>query len=57
VRAQAIPDGERSRYDQLLELTDTAALASAATEIDRALRDLNVEYEAKRASGRLERIS
>jgi hypothetical protein len=52
-----IPDVEASRYDLLLELArpaaDTRSLAILSTAFDRALADVNVEYAAKRASGRL----
>jgi hypothetical protein len=51
-----IPDVEASRYDLLLEPApgaDIRSLAILVTAFDRALADVNVEYAAKRASGRL----
>jgi GH3 auxin-responsive promoter len=52
-----IPDVEASRYDLLLELTrpadDVRSLSGLRDAFDRALRDVNVEYAAKRVSERL----
>ncbi len=52
----ALADQDERRYELLLELE--GAISAAAEEricheIDQALRALNLEYEAKRASGRL----
>jgi hypothetical protein len=53
-----IPDVEASRYDLLLEPSppgaDSRSLIALRSAFDHALADVNVEYAAKRASGRLE---
>jgi hypothetical protein len=51
-----VPDVEAARYDLLLELTqptERTGLARFAAAFDRALTEVNCEYEGKRASGRL----
>jgi len=52
-----IPDAEAARYDLLVELTRPAerpeALAAFVAAVDRSLVEVNIEYEAKRASRRL----
>ena len=54
---RVIPDVEQARYDLLLELerppAGPSALADFAAAFDSALAAANVEYDAKRASGRL----
>ncbi len=50
-------DAENSRYELLLELPpplpDAASVARLAAALDACLAELNLEYRAKRASGRL----
>ena len=48
-----LADEERSRYELLLECEGTFDIAALAGAVDARLGELNVEYQAKRASGRL----
>jgi hypothetical protein len=54
---RVIPDVEAARYDVLVELATASPgrpqLAEFVSAIDRGLAAVNVEYRAKRASGRL----
>lgn len=53
----ALADETARRYDLLLEPDRSVTVGAAATlaaDIDRHLRGLNLEYDAKRASGRLD---
>ncbi|MCE2392276.1 MAG: GH3 auxin-responsive promoter family protein [Proteobacteria bacterium] len=50
----ALAERERSRYTLFLEAAGTEPVPELAAEIDARLRAANIEYDAKRASGRLE---
>ena len=50
----ALAERERSRYTLFVEAAGTQPVPELAAEIDARLRAANIEYDAKRASGRLE---
>jgi len=52
----ALANEEQSRYDIYLEIDKLEPLSELAEQVDKKLRTLNIEYNDKRASGRLKPV-
>ena len=52
-----VADEQRNGYELLIELADTVDVETLAAVVDEQLGVMNVEYHAKRASGRLLRLN